>query len=294
VTKKSVIGLLLVSVFIFLAEAIGQYDVAYEPTEKEVVDLMLKMANVTEDDMVYDLGCGDGRIVITAAKEFGANGVGIDINPVRISESNENAKRERVTDKVRFIEQNLFEADISEANVLMLFLLPSVNLRLRPKLFRELNPGTRIVSHEHYMREWLPDQTSEVYAAGYNHKVYFWILPANVSGTWEWIAPVNTDKRRYILNLEQKFQEVNGNLTAGGSNIPLMDITIKGNRLQFTIEEEIGNQKVTQIFDGLVNRNLIEGTVVSKSKTTSSESNWKAKRDPSTIIPLDDSDSDSY
>ncbi len=290
-TKKSVIGLLLVSLFIFSAEVIGQYDVPYVPTSYETVEQMLKIADVSEDDILYDLGCGDGRIVITAAKEFGARGIGIDINPARISESRENAIKERVTDKVRFIEQNLFDADISEATVVTLYLLSSVNLKLRPKLFRELKPGTRILSHDFDMGEWNSDQSLEIsdnddyYGS---ETVYFWILPANVSGTWDLTVSAGTEKSRYILHLDQKFQEVNGNLTAGGLEIPLMDITIKGNRLQFTIEKEIGDQKVTQMFDGLVVGNLIEGTVASKTKTTSGESSWKAKRDPSTIIPLDD------
>jgi len=172
-TKKSVIGILLVSLVLFSVEAVGrhndeEYDVRYEPSEYKIVDLMLKMANVNQDDIVYDLGCGDGRIVIEAAKKCGAHGVGIDIDPVRISESKENAVKEKVADKVRFIEQNLFEADISEATVVTLFLLPSVNLKLRPKLFRDLRPGTRIVSHEHYMGDWKPDQTSELYTNSWN------------------------------------------------------------------------------------------------------------------------------
>ena len=126
-----------------------------------------------------------------------------------------------------------------------------------------------------------------------SHTVYFWVLPANVSGTWEWMLPASKDKRHYILNIDQKFQQVNGNLTAGESNISLNNITIKGGRLKFTLEEEIGNQKITRIFDGFVVGNSIEGTVESRAKSTSEKSNWKAKRDPSTIIPLDDSESDS-
>ena len=298
--KKLIGGLLLVSLFIFCTKAIEQeydYDVPFVPTGLNVVEQMLKMANVGKDDIVYDLGCGDGRIVITAVKEFGATGIGIDINPIRINESKENAIKEGVADKVQFIVQNLFEADLSEATVVTLYLLPSVNIRLRPKLFNELKPGTRIVSHDFDMGEWKSDQSSDIYNNSSNyvsHAVYFWVLPANVSGNWEWVASAGAEKRRYILQLDQEFQEVNGNLTAGGSNIPVTNITIKGNRLQFTIEEEIGDQKVTQIFDGLVDSNLIEGTVVSKAKTTLGECNWKAKRNPSTIIPLDDSVSDSH
>jgi len=299
-TKKLIGGLLLISLFIFCTKAIEQeygYDVPFVPTGFNVVEQMLKMANVGKDDIVYDLGCGDGRIVITAVKEFGATGIGIDINPIRINESKENSIKEGVADKVQFIVQNLFEADLSEATVVTLYLLPSVNIRLRPKLFNELKPGTRIVSHDFDMGEWKPDQSSDIYNNSSNyvsHAVYFWVLPANVSGTWAWVASVGAEKRRYILQLDQKFQEINGNLTAGGSDIPIINITIQGNRLQFTIEEKFGDQKVTQMFDGLVVGNSFEGIVVSKAEKTLNKTNWKAKRNPNTIIPLDYSESNSY
>ncbi|GAG25383.1 unnamed protein product, partial [marine sediment metagenome] len=240
-TRKSITGLLVVSFFIFSAEVTGQYwkeryIVPYVPTSYERVAQMLTIANVNEDDVVYDLGCGDGRIVITAAKEFGAGGVGIDINPARISKSKENAIKEGVTDNVRFIKQDLFEADISEATVVTLYLTKLVNLKLRPKLLQELKPGTRIVSNNFDMGEWKPDQP-EISNNYDSHTIYFWVVPANVSGTWEWTVSARTEKRRYILHLEQKFQKVNGNLTAGGPNIPVTNITINGDRLQFTIAE---------------------------------------------------------
>ena len=123
-----------------------QPDVPYVPTPEDVVEAMLKLANVTKNDVVYDLGCGDGRIVITAAQKYGARGVGVDINPERIQDSNANAKKAGVTDRVKFVQQDLFETDFREATVVMLYLLPDVNLRLRPKLLSELKPGTRIVS----------------------------------------------------------------------------------------------------------------------------------------------------
>jgi ubiquinone/menaquinone biosynthesis C-methylase UbiE len=122
-------------------------DVPYVPTSQEVVDEMLKLAGVKQTDTVYDLGCGDGRIVITAAQKFGAKGVGVDINPERIQEATENAKKAGVTGKVKFVEGDLFTADIHDASVVTLYLLPSVNLKLRPKLLKDLRPGTRIVSH---------------------------------------------------------------------------------------------------------------------------------------------------
>src|SRR5687767_2785878 len=131
-------------------------DVIYVPTPQEVVDAMLKVAQVTSKDVIYDLGSGDGRIPITAAKQFGARGIGIDIDPQRISEANANAKAAGVTDKVKFLNQDLFTTDISDATVVTLYLLPSLNIKLLPKLNKELRPGTRIVSHQFDMKEQEP------------------------------------------------------------------------------------------------------------------------------------------
>jgi hypothetical protein len=155
-------------------------DVPYVPTADIVVDEMLKIASVTSEDILYDLGSGDGRIVITAAQKYGTRGVGIDIDPQRIVESNANAEKAGVTDKVTFRQQDLFQADFSEASVVTMYLLPSVNLRLRPKLLRELKPGTRLVSHNYDMGDWKPDQTLTipgVHSDGDDHKIYFWVVP---------------------------------------------------------------------------------------------------------------------
>ncbi len=148
-------------------------DVIYVPTPPEVVQAMLKAAKVTKNDVVYDLGCGDGRIVVTAAKEFGARGVGIDIDPQRIKEATENAKANGVTDRVKFLLQDLFETDFREATVVTLYLLPSLNLKIRPKLLKELKPGTRIVSHAFDMGDWQPEQTIDVDG----RTVYMWTVP---------------------------------------------------------------------------------------------------------------------
>ncbi len=148
-------------------------DVFYVPTPQGVVDAMLKMAHVTDKDVVYDLGCGDGRIPITAAKAYGARGVGIDIDPRRIEEANENAKAGGVTDKVRFRMEDLFESDIHEATVVTLYLLPSLNEKLMPKLKKELKPGTRVVSHAFDMGMfWPPDERGEAEGKSY----YLWII----------------------------------------------------------------------------------------------------------------------
>jgi SAM-dependent methyltransferase len=148
-------------------------DVPYVPTPQEVVDEMLKMAAVGKNDVIYDLGCGDGRIVITAAQKYGARGVGIDIDPQRIAESNANAQKAGVTDRVKFMEQDLFTADFKQATVVTLYLLPAVNLKLRPKLLAELKPGTRIVSHAFDMGDWKPDKTSVVDG----RTIYYWVVP---------------------------------------------------------------------------------------------------------------------
>lgn len=150
-------------------------DVIYVPTPHSVVEAMLTLAKVGKNDVVYDLGCGDGRIVITAAKLYGARGVGIDINPVRIRESNDNAVAEGVTNLVTFKTADIFadSTDISEATVVTLYLLPSLNVKLRPKLMRELKPGTRIVSNSFSMGEWQPEETREVDG----RTIYFWTIP---------------------------------------------------------------------------------------------------------------------
>jgi tRNA G37 N-methylase Trm5 len=182
-------SVLLVSAAILLVVAVAaaqspmpdkQPEVPYVPTADRVLDQMLDVAKITKQDVVFDLGCGDGRIVIAAAKRFGARGVGIDIDPQRIKEANENARAAGVQNQVTFILQDLFEANISTATVVMMYLLPEVNLRLRPKLLAELKPGTRIVSHNYDLGDWKPLRTIEVKqveTTNSDHTVYFWVVP---------------------------------------------------------------------------------------------------------------------
>jgi len=148
-------------------------DVIFVPTPNEVVNAMLRMAGVTKQDVVYDLGCGDGRIVITAAQQYGARGVGIDIDPDRVEEATDNVRKAGVADRVRIIQGDLFEADISAATVVTLYLLTDLNLKLRPKLLRDLKPGTRIVSHAFSMGDWQPERTADVQGT----TVYLWRVP---------------------------------------------------------------------------------------------------------------------
>lgn len=152
-------------------------DVRYDPTAMDVVQAMLRLAKVNAGDVVYDLGCGDGRIVITAARELNARGVCVDIDPQRIAESRENAREAGVTDRIRFRNEDLFTTDIGDATVVMLFLFPDLNLKVRPKLLRELKPGTRIVSHWHDMGDWTPQETVRVRSAGRERPIYLWTVP---------------------------------------------------------------------------------------------------------------------
>ncbi len=150
-----------------------QPDVPYVPTPQTVVDRMLTIAKVNKNDVLYDLGSGDGRIVITAAQKYGTRGVGIDINPERIKDANNNARQARATDLVEFRQQDLFQTDFSEATVVTLYLLPEVNLKLRPKLLKELKPGTRIVSHAFDMGDWQPERVEKVDGS----TIYYWVVP---------------------------------------------------------------------------------------------------------------------
>lgn len=161
-----------------LAQEEPSLDVPFVPTPESVVDEMLRLANIKKDDVLYDLGSGDGRIVITAAKRYGIHGVGIDLNPERIREAQANAKTAGVASLVTFKLMDLFKADISRATVVTMYLLPSVNLKLKPKLFRELKPGTRLISHDFDMGDWKPEKTVEKDG----HRIYYWTIPEHPAG----------------------------------------------------------------------------------------------------------------
>jgi SAM-dependent methyltransferase len=153
-------------------------DVHYEPSSPAIVAEMLRLGGVSKDDLVYDLGCGDGRVVIAAAKEYGARGVGVDIDPERIAEAETNAKAAGVAKQVTFRNEDLFETEVKQATVVTLYLWPWINLKLRPRLLEELRPGTRIVSHYHDMGDWPPEKQTEVEG----HKIYLWTVPERNAG----------------------------------------------------------------------------------------------------------------
>jgi SAM-dependent methyltransferase len=259
-------------------------DVPYEPTSYEIAEEMLRMANVKKDDLVYDLGCGDGRIVIMAVKERGARGIGVDLDPQRIKESVENARKAGVTDKVRFFNQDLFKTDFRDATVMMLYLWPEVNLRLRPKLLTDLKPGTRVVSHSHTMGDWKPDARSEVS----KHNLYFWVIPANVTGTWTWLMPSKGGRTSAaVLRLTQHFQEIKGELTIDGSTVTISDAVLKGPNLRFVVETQTGGQKRSMRFEGRAQGDTIRGNLEIPEGGAVKKTPWEAKRDPSTKIPLE-------
>jgi hypothetical protein len=219
--------------------------------------------------------------VIMASQKTGALGVGVDLDPDRIKESQENARKANVTDRVKFIRQDLFQTDISEATVVMLYLYPEVNLKLRSKLLRELKPGTRIVSHSHDMGSWEPDQTQ---VASNGHRIHFWVIPENVVGTWEW--NMSGEKTPYRLTLNQEFQRVSGTLLAGSEEIPIKNLRLIGDRVELTIERMVGGRAKTWHFSGRIHRHLLEGTVQEVGMGSGEKKPWRTTREPSTMKPL--------
>ncbi|MBE0596979.1 MAG: methyltransferase domain-containing protein [Desulfuromonadales bacterium] len=250
-------------------------EVPFVPTPEEVVAEMLQLAQVSADDHLYDLGSGDGRIVITAAQEKGATGIGIDINPVRIQESRQNAARAQVTDKVEFIQSDLFEVDLREATVVTLYLLPNVNLRLRPKLFRELAPGTRVVSHDFDMGQWEPEESRRLSG----HSVYFWVIPANATGTWT--APGEED---LAFELSQEFQKAQGTVTVHGQRLAISEGSLQGDRLHLALAASPDGSPGPAVFEGRIEGDLLTGEIRSSSGATTAV---RVQRDPATRQELD-------
>jgi precorrin-6B methylase 2 len=234
-------------------------DVVWVPTPQELVNKMLEIAQVTPNDFVIDLGSGDGRTVITAAK-LGAKALGVEYNPDMVALSKENAKKEGVSEKAEFIKADLYETDLSKATVITMFLLPEINLKLRPRLL-DLKPGTRVVSNTFTMGEWEADQeaTTEENWNSWN-TAYLWIIPAKVGGNWK--------LGNGELNLIQEFQFVRGTLNSGGKSYIVTDGRLKGNSISFTINDEK--------YSGTVDDKIIKGTVTNASK--GSMSDWIATK----------------
>jgi SAM-dependent methyltransferase len=225
-------------------------DVIWIPTPPELVEKMLTMAKVTPQDRVYDLGAGDGIIAIAAAQKFKANAVGIEYNPDMAAFARRKVAEAGVQDKVRIITGDIFKEDFSSANVITMYLLPELNLRLRPTIL-QMKPGTRVVAHAFDMGDWQADETAT--AAGAT--AYLWIVPAPVEGGWSVSFDAGKTAR---LNLEQTFQNVGGSITLDGRTLPLLGARLRGEDLSFQFRGE--GQSVTS-FTGKVNGNRLSGTL---------------------------------
>jgi precorrin-6B methylase 2 len=231
-------------------------DVVWVPTPQALVDRMLDMAKLTANDYLMDLGSGDGRTVITAAKR-GARATGIEYNPDMVELSKRNAEKEGVAGRAEFRKADLFETDFTQASVITMFLLPDINVRLRPKIL-DMKPGTRVVSNTFTMAEWEADETSTVSEAnGYYRTALLWIVPAKVEGTWK--------SAQGDLELKQAFQKINGSVKTGNGPV-MLNGRLRGDEIRFTA----GGAE----FTGRVDGNVIEGTVSSGGKTSA----WKATR----------------
>ncbi len=264
-----------------------QPDVIFVPTPDRVVEEMLRLAEIHKDDLIYDLGCGDGRIVISAAQKVGSRGVGIDIDPQRIKESKQNASEAGVDHLVQFLEHDLFQTDISDATVVTLYLLPMLNLQLRPKLLKELRPGTRVVSHDFGMNEWLPDRKTVVVIGERHHWVYHWIVPANVIGRWELSMTDYPIRNPFTMQLEQVYQYVVGSAILNGSRKHLKKAKLRGRHLQFELDLQSGAEILPVFFEGEVLGDLITGSATWDRRQQTTNHPWRAVRDPSTVEPID-------
>lgn len=212
-------------------------DVPYVPTDEKIVHAMLDLAEVSSQDVLYDLGCGDGRIVVAAALERNTHGVGIDIDPMRITEAIEYAGHTGVEHMVHFYEGDLLEVDFSQATVVTLYLLDLVNVQLRPRLLDELRPGTRIVSHAFDMGDWKPDRRENCGSIN----IYKWIVPAKVAGTWEWQT---TTGETYRVELKQKYQQLTGKAWIDGKQAQLKNALIRGDLLELVVSKKVNTRAI--------------------------------------------------
>ena len=254
-------------------------DAPYIATEYRVVDAMLKPLELKSGDVLYDLGCGDGRIVIEAVKRFGVRGVGIDIDPRRIAESKAKAIAAKVNDRTIFLQQDLFESDIREATAVAIFLFPEMNLKLIPKFFQELKPGTRIVSHNFGIGDWKPDReiSLRVSIDGF-HRVLFWVLPANASGTWQG----RFQQKDWTLQITQIFQNISCRISRNGKDFsPISETTILGDKIYFSFYQEDQKQYLT--FEGKVDGHTLVGAI---REDRAVKGTWKAIRNPATAYKI--------
>jgi SAM-dependent methyltransferase len=269
-TRAVVVGLLAAATPVWLraqqvAPPARAPDVHFVPTDTAVVRAILEAARVVRKDLVYDLGCGDGRIVITAIKRHGARGVCIDIDPARIAESHRNADTAGVTGRIEIRRADLFETDLRSATVVTLYLLPQLNERLRPKLFRELRPGARVVSNAFDMGEWKADRVLTIpTVGGFFGFAYYWVMPADVAGTWKVRLPEGVaagENHDYEVSFEQRFQVVSGRARGEGRTAPVTSAYLVGDSLSFTLGDTLSSGVKQLHFSGKVQSGRIRGQV---------------------------------
>ena len=283
VVKAVLLPLAVAAVMTAVHAADVRPSVPYVPTPQAVVDRMLAMGRVTAQDYLIDLGSGDGRIVVTAAKKFGTRGFGVDLNPVRISEANDNARRNNVADKVAFYQRDLFETDLSQATVITMYLLPRVNLALRPKLL-ELKPGTRLVSHDFDMGDWKADEYVRMDAAdkfsgaGGDSDVYLWIVPARIAGAWRVQLPVAGKLQTYEVTFEQQYQQISGVAQVNGRAVKIEIAKLRGDELTFSFVAEVNGATVKHEFSGRASSNEMTGQASLSGSRMAARVEWTAER----------------
>jgi hypothetical protein len=241
-------------------------DVIWVPTPDEVVERMLRMAQVTPNDYVIDLGAGDGKIAIMAAKKFGARSLGIEYNPEMAKHAQGNVEKAGVSGKARIVQGDIFVSDFSKATVITMYLLPALNLKLRPQILA-MRPGTRVVSHSFSMDDWEADETSSMDG----RRAYFWVVPANVAGTWVFEATGGGATEKSELTLEQRFQKIEGTLGLGSQlQAGLRDARLRGFHISFSY---VDNASVRRDLTGRVSGNRMEGSYRTDGGT---EGRWTA------------------
>jgi SAM-dependent methyltransferase len=242
----------------------------YVPSTESNVDEMLRLAGVRAGDVVYDLGSGDGRVVISAARDWGARGVGIELDAKLVAESRELAKREGVSDRAVFHQGDVLKASIADATVVTMYLLTPLVNRLQPRLLNELKPGTRIVAHDYGFAEWKPDRHVHV-----SKNFYLYVVPAPVAGKWQLTVALPSGTREYELELAQKFQEVKGGARVTGGYLPAFDARLSGQRIEFVLVDDHRNYR----FEGRVSAtHVIEGVVRWGHGPKQQQGTWRATR----------------
>lgn len=262
------------------AEQHALADVPYVPTPPAVVDVMLGVAGVGPEDYVIDLGSGDGRVVIAAAKQRSARGLGVEIDGALVGAARREAQREGVAGRVEFKEQNLFSTDIGRATVVTMYLYPRLMMQLRPRLFAELKPGTRVVSHDFDMERWRPDGrvTVPVPDKPYgppSSEVYLWIVPANAAGAWKWRSMAGAEAVDYEITLVQNFQMLDGGGAVAGRPVRLEGGRMRGDEIRLVLAVEGGGRTLRHEFRGRVNGDAISGKALPPG---GGELDWTATR----------------